>query len=738
MKLEVFDKDSRQRVGIIIVYSYLTYEDVMDDRGNFEIRMPNKSKVLDVLDVGNYIWFEDGIVGIIKGKKDVEGEDTEISIYGYLVNEILNYRSFLLTTQYYDTIDEITKQMLNDLFIDPEDTRRAIDFITIQQNMPEFTGKIRVQNTGDTFSNYLAEMYFPYSLGFELYPIFSQTLDNEQNPNIDSFEFRLLKPVDRTYDNEDNNDPVIFSFDLSNLQSIEYEEDERNTLNVALVAAEGTGAERKTLEVGDTISEGIYRKELYVDARDIQSDADPENPLTDEELEELMEQRGQEKLQEHQRIVSFEASIIEGKYKYGVDFYKADFVSVIDKSTGRIYNVQVNSIKKSISNGVEHVDIIFGKDNLTISEMTKRQVQTSGGGGTGPQGPKGDKGDKGDPGTPGTTPSVAATASVDTNVGTPSVTVTRTGTDASPNFDFAFHNLKGQSSADNVVDVKVNGTSVVDVNKVANITMPTKVSDLQNDSGFISNTVNNLTNYYLKSETYTKTEVDTLIGQISTLHLEVVQVLPTQDISLNTIYLVPKQSAGTQNVYDEYIYVNNSWELIGDTEVDLSNYYTKTQTDTLLDSKVDKVSGKGLSTEDYTTSEKTKLSGIETGAQVNVQSDWGQTDNTADDYIKNKPTIPTRSGHAILNDAGTSLAQEDDLQFVGTYSEDDSANGKTKTYIAREMTLAEYNQLTTEQKKGIINVLDEPGGSGNFYRKPDDLQLSIVSGKLCITYDDGT
>ena len=40
-------------------------------------------------------------------------------------------------------------------------------------------------------------------------------------------------------------------------------------------------------------------------------------------------------------------------------------------------------------------------------------------------------------------------------------------------------------------------------------------------------------------------------------------------------------------------------------------------------------------------SDKTKLNGIATGAEVNVQSDWNQTTNTADDYIKNKPTIPT-------------------------------------------------------------------------------------------------
>lgn len=49
-------------------------------------------------------------------------------------------------------------------------------------------------------------------------------------------------------------------------------------------------------------------------------------------------------------------------------------------------------------------------------------------------------------------------------------------------------------------------------------------------------------------------------------------------------------------------------------------------------------SGKGLSTNDFTTAEKNKLSGIAAGAEVNVQADWNQTDNTAADYIKNKPS----------------------------------------------------------------------------------------------------
>lgn len=42
----------------------------------------------------------------------------------------------------------------------------------------------------------------------------------------------------------------------------------------------------------------------------------------------------------------------------------------------------------------------------------------------------------------------------------------------------------------------------------------------------------------------------------------------------------------------------------------------------------------------FSNNDKDKLDGIESGAQVNVQSDWNQTDNQADDFIKNKPAIP--------------------------------------------------------------------------------------------------
>ncbi len=64
-------------------------------------------------------------------------------------------------------------------------------------------------------------------------------------------------------------------------------------------------------------------------------------------------------------------------------------------------------------------------------------------------------------------------------------------------------------------------------------------------------------------------------------------------------------------------------------------------------------------------------------------------------------------GHTILDDSGTSLAQEDDLQFKGTYSHDDSTNGKTVVEITREMTQAQYDLLSADEKKGIIRITDD-------------------------------
>lgn len=246
--------------------------------------------------------------------------------------------------------------------------------------------------------------------------------------------------------------------------------------------------------------------------------------------------------------------------------------------------------------------------------------------------------------------------------------------------------------------VQVNGTDLTpDANKKVNVDL----------SAFITKNVDDLTYYYTKSLTYSKSEVNDLLNAIKTIQIVVVESLPAVGQG-NVIYLM-SHSHGTGDIYDEYVWVSStsSYEKIGNTDIDLSAYsttaemnaaiasalaayYTKTEMDTALAGKVDKVNGKGLSTNDYTDAEKTKLAGIEAGAEVNtVTSVAGQTgavtltksdvglgnvDNTSD---LNKPVSTATqtaldakqatlvSGTNIKTINSTSLLGSGDIEITG-------------------------------------------------------------------------
>ena len=82
--------------------------------------------------------------------------------------------------------------------------------------------------------------------------------------------------------------------------------------------------------------------------------------------------------------------------------------------------------------------------------------------------------------------------------------------------------------------------------------IPKNLSSYINDIGFITNVVNNLLNYYAKSETYSKVEIDNILKDFKKFDIKVVDELPTTNISTTTIYCVPKSQDNVQTV-DAYI-----------------------------------------------------------------------------------------------------------------------------------------------------------------------------------------
>lgn len=93
------------------------------------------------------------------------------------------------------------------------------------------------------------------------------------------------------------------------------------------------------------------------------------------------------------------------------------------------------------------------------------------------------------------------------------------------------------------------------------------------------------------------------------LHREIVASLPTTDIDTATIYMILNGTSATENIYDEYMYISNAWELIGTSATDLTNYYTKAEVDgklLLKASASDLTSHTGDTTIHVTASDKAK------------------------------------------------------------------------------------------------------------------------------------
>lgn len=119
-------------------------------------------------------------------------------------------------------------------------------------------------------------------------------------------------------------------------------------------------------------------------------------------------------------------------------------------------------------------------------------------------------------------------------------------------------------------------------------------------------------------------ELQDAIAHIEHFHREIVEALPITGMD-NVLYMVRKGGTG-EDIYNEYIWVGLSssedgYEFLGTTATDLTDYYKKSQVDAALATKVDKEGGKGLSEQNYTLAEKTKLAGLENYDDTEIQAE---------------------------------------------------------------------------------------------------------------------
>ena len=316
MEFNILDKD-RQWIDVIDYHKSGIWTPRYYDVSDFEIYVESTPRTINALQEGNYVTRPDSdmacIIEKIQATTDAENGKYLI-VTGRSLQSILGRRIVWQQTNLAGTVEDCIRQLINENIINPSIPGRKIeDFVLAEK--AGFTETMEMQVTGDNLLDVIKNLCQTYEYGFDVN--FNDTMQ---------FVFRLYKGTDRSY-SQSENPYVVFAPDFDNIKSSTYTADKTSYKNVALVAGEGEGVERKTVSVGTTT--GLARYEMFVDARDLSTNAGTEEEITLEEYNDLLAQRGDENLAAAVIQETFEGEVEPTvNYIYGQDYFLGDIVQV--------------------------------------------------------------------------------------------------------------------------------------------------------------------------------------------------------------------------------------------------------------------------------------------------------------------------------------------------------------------------------------------------------------------------
>lgn len=229
-----------------------------------------------------------------------------------------------------------------------------------------------------------------------------------------------------------------------------------------------------------------------------------------------------------------------------------------------------------------------------------------------------------------------------------------------------------------------------------------------------------------------------ILDQVNQFSVLVVEELPNDNIDEHTIYFVPKTKTEQNDVYDEFIYINNGWEHIGTTEVDLSSYYKKDE----IDTKLEAVEGNEV----FVGNEKEAPS----SAKIIVEEDdfvEGSTLGKAEVYVGAEEPITGekvwfRKGKNVFNayssDISYYLRNTDKEKYIINNSNSITVEGNGITWNRVGITISnlkantEYtiNSIVTNTTQGYAGLLCDYGNNSVQYvsnKEKFNAKITIVT-----------
>lgn len=322
--------------GVIDDYVSVIWRPAYYDIGDFEIYLNATDKAIDLLRAGRYvvrssdISVKNGVaiykkVMVIKKLKlttDVESGDF-LAVTGREVKFLLHQRIVWGRYIISDSVEYALRRLIGANAINPVEPTRTIP--NMQHDEPKgYPEQIELQISNKQLDEAVIEICKTYGYGWDIYIKGGKlTVD-------------IYKGVDRSY-NQSERPYVVFSETFENLYGTEYVYESEDYANMTLVGGEGEGGDRIYSYVNNDVS-GLERYEIFTDARDISQNLDSEDEaISYEDYLLLLDERGRENLADKVIAEGFSGEVVNFTFKYGIDFFIGDIVTVINK-----YGIQKN------------------------------------------------------------------------------------------------------------------------------------------------------------------------------------------------------------------------------------------------------------------------------------------------------------------------------------------------------------------------------------------------------------
>lgn len=273
------------------------------------------------------------------------------SLLGKATDRII-YRMYTKTA----SPEQIVWEHLNNEVIHPTDPKRKIHYLTLNPVSPLGNGSIRYQNSYGNVAEEVETLCTSYDFGIR---------ETATRLGVPGNTLTLFK-------GRDISAQIEFSDAYENLTKVGYQNNNFDEASTAFVFGEGEGSERQQVIIGGNKS-GLNRKEIYVDARDLQKTTD-ETTLTNAQYVEVLNNRGNNKLAERKRILTLNGEVPASSklFKLGTDYDRGDSITI----RSNLYNLKktstITTIKKTYDAKGLFIEPIFGKETPTIFDVLSR------------------------------------------------------------------------------------------------------------------------------------------------------------------------------------------------------------------------------------------------------------------------------------------------------------------------------------------------------------------------------